>query len=234
MSLPGQYKSGLAYFMDFEFGVTEHTFIPRPETGLLVEKTLETIEVINKTRLKGANGYSKDANTLGTVQILDLGTVSGNISISLTKYVDQCKITALDICHKALTKARKNALSHSVSNRVAFMVSDLFGAVAKRPVFDIIVSNPPYVSNPDMSELPPEVKAEPRIALSGGTDGLSFYRRIITECRSYLEKGGFLIMEMGYNQSRDISLLLEKEGLSEIEAFKDYSDIDRIIRAKNV
>jgi len=213
MNYPEQYKTGIAYFMDYEFIVTPYAFIPRPETELLVEKTIETVK------------------ELSAIRVLDLCTGCGNIAISLTKYLSQSKITALDISQKAICTAYKNAKSLGVS-RIYFVLSDLFSAIKKIRYFDIIVCNPPYISKNDMQSLPDEVKAEPFNALFGGSDGLHFYGKIAAEAKDYLTKRGCLIMEMGYDQKEKICGILREEGYVDIEVFKDYSGIERIVKAR--
>ena len=222
MRLPEQYKRGTQAFMDFEFAVTKDTFIPRPETELLVEKTLEVAEILSDTKPEGQE-----------LKILDIGTGSGNIAISLTKYIQRSKILALDISHGALLKARENASTYGVSDRIQFVRCNLLGSISRRGSFDIIVANPPYISDRDMVELPPEVLREPRIALEGGTDGLDFYREIIKEGMIYLKERGFILLEIGYDQARPVEMLFKNKGYSEIETFKDYSGIDRIIKVRN-
>lgn len=213
--IPEQYKTGAAYFMDFEFGVDSDTFIPRPETEILVETAVNTLK-------------SQDSAI-----ILDLCTGSGNIAISLTKYNDRSTIFALDISLNALKKARDNALFNEVVDRIRFIQGDLLSVFGKKRLFDMIVSNPPYVSRKDMNELSAEVKAEPKIALYGGEDGLDFYREIAFEAKYCLKKDAYIIMEMGYDQSKDIQQILRGAGYKGIEIIKDYSGIERIIKAKN-
>ncbi len=221
MSSLKQYKTGVAYFMDFEFKVSPDTFIPRPETELLVEKVVETVR-----------GSISPQSTVHSPQILNIGTGCGNIAISLTKYLPQSKIIALDISHSALLKARENAEMLDVSDKVTFLESDLLGALKEKGLFDIIICNPPYVSEKDMRWLPDEVREEPYAALYGGRDGLNFYRRIVKDAKPYLKKDGSLLMEMGYDQSESVKALLEDNGYINIEIFKDYSGIDRILKAK--
>ena len=220
MSIPEQYKTGIAYFMDFEFKVSPDTLIPRPETELLVEKVIETANKLYDLRLTTYN-----------LQILDIGTGCGNIAISLTKYIPQSRITALDISDEALIKAKQNAFDLGVSDKIDFIKSNLFDSLEYSVKYDIIVSNPPYVSKIDMGTLPEEVNEEPPAALYGGVDGLDFYKKIIRGAPKFLKKNGFLIMEMGYDQSLSVQDILKDSGYRDIEIFKDYSGIDRIAKA---
>jgi len=226
MILPEQYRTGIAYFMDFDLKVSRDTFIPRPETEILVERVVEGAH-----SLAGTDGVL-NWNSPCQMFILDVGTGSGNIAISLTKYLRHSKIIALDISHEALVNARENACYMGVSERICFAQSDMFSALTRSQVFDIIVCNPPYISERDMADLPPEVKAEPYTALFGGHDGLDFYRRISLEACYYLRKGGLVLMEMGYDQSECVRQMLETAGYVEVEVFKDYAGIERVIKAR--
>jgi len=215
---PLQYILGKTEFMGLEFKVTPHVFIPRPETEILVEKTIEI-------------GRSSE---LGVRSILDIGTGSGCIVVSLAKFLPNVNITAADISPKAIEIARCNALLNNVADKIKFIYSDLFTSYELRLMtYDIIVSNPPYISTAEIEALQPEVKYEPHMALDGGKDGLDFYRRIINKAPRYLRKDGFLIMEMGFNQKDAIKNIFQKTGYFEIiELIKDYNNIDRIIIAK--
>jgi len=218
MALPEQYVTGCAYFMDFAFTVNCDTLIPRPETELLVERALE---------IAGSEQES------GDYRILDIGTGCGNIAISLTKYLRHSKIIALDISHNALRTAYTNADGMGVSDRIVFLQSDVFQAVMKEKVFDMIVTNPPYVSARDMETLPSEVRAEPREALYGGEDGLGMYRTIVSQAREYMKTGGTLLMEVGYDQSGAVRKLLHEHCYTGIRVMKDHSGIERIVEAVN-
>ena len=221
---PIQYILGKTEFMGLEFKVTPHVFIPRLETEILVETVLETV-----TR------HTSQATSL---KIMDIGTGSGNIAISLAKLLEECRILAVDISKEAIDVARNNALLNNVSSKINFVnqdFSNLQPATCNlQPFsFDFIVSNPPYIPTQEIEALQPEVKYEPHMALDGGKDGLDFYRRIINKAPRYLRKDGFLIMEMGFNQKDAIKNIFQKTGYFEIiELIKDYNNIDRIIIAK--
>lgn len=204
--------------MDFEFKTENVSFHPRFETEILVEKALE------------AQSLKKNAPN-----ILDIGTGCGNIAISLTKYIPSSRIVALDISDTALRVAAENAAKYGVDDRIEFIRSDLFGNIRTRyrNFFDLIISNPPYVSLEDFSSLPAEVKDDPYIALYGGRDGLGIYRRIIKEARIYLKREGVLLVEVGYGQSRSVKDMLSRSGVfSDEEIYKDYSGIERIVSAR--
>jgi len=213
---PIQYILGKTEFMGLEFKVNPDVFIPRPETEILVE-TL--INIVHSSKLE-------------VHSLLDIGTGSGCIAISLAKFLKDVKITATDIANEALEVAKQNALLNKVE--INFLQSNLFSNYGLRTMnYELIVSNPPYVSTLELNELQPEIQYEPRIALDGGADGLDFYRRLITESPRYLKRSGFLIMEMGYNQENAIKKIFQNsEVFKIIEVIKDYNNIDRVIVAQ--
>lgn len=196
-----------AYFYGLEFYVNSDVLSPRQETELLVEKALQEI-----------NSDSK---------VLDLCTGSGAIAISLAKNCD-AKITASDISKKALKVAKKNA--KNLGANVKFIQSNMFEKLKGK--FDVIVSNPPYIASQDVNNLEREVKDyDPVLALEGGKDGLEFYRIITRESPRYLSKNGVLVLEIGFNQYKDIEKLLKLNNFDTI-LVKDYSGNDRIVIAK--
>ena len=215
--IPVQYITGEAEFMGFDFDVNPSVLIPRPETEILVERVLTLME---------REGISEPS-------ILDLGTGSGAIAVSLTKLSPSCKIIASDVSEEALEVGRENAAANGVGDRIEFVLSDLFERIPGKKKFDLVISNPPYIPSEDYDSLPPEVRSEPRIALDGGLKGLDFYKRIIPGAAKRLGRGGFLILEIGFGQARAIKDLLESDGsYCDIEILKDYNDIDRIVFAK--
>jgi release factor glutamine methyltransferase len=217
---PLQYILGKTEFMGLEFKVDRDVFIPRPETEILVE-----------TALRMATGFKPQASSLN---ILDIGTGSGNIAISLAKFLRGCEIKAVDISGKALKIAKENAQLNNVS--INFLESDLFDNYNLQSItYDLIVSNPPYIPTLDINHLQPEIKYEPGIALDGGRDGLDFYRRLIANSVDYLKEDGLLILEMGFNQRASIGNIFQKSGKFEIiEVVKDYNNIERVIVARKI
>jgi release factor glutamine methyltransferase len=207
---PIQYILGKAEFMGFNFLVNEDVLIPRPETEILVETAAKLVSSIS-------------------ADILELGTGSGCIAISLAKMLASARIIATDISEKAVKIAGKNAALNNV--KIDFLVSDLFGSRALQDKkFNLIVSNPPYIPSLDIDKLQPEVRHEPRVALDAGEDGLGFYRRIAKEAPRYLKDGAFLVMEIGFGQKESVKNILQKSGYFEImEWVKDYNGIDRIV-----
>jgi release factor glutamine methyltransferase len=214
---PLQYIIGTTKFFDLDFEVNENVLIPRPETEVLVQTVLE---IIRGSRVQGPGS-----------RILDLCTGSGNIAISLTKSLTNCKIIASDLSDKALSVARRNAERNGVSGRIEFINSDLFKAITGK--FDIIAANPPYVARHEFAGLQKEVLVEPRIAIDGGEDGLDFYRSIIRSAPQYLNNGGYLVMEIGYGQAGRIKDIINAvPGLEFLEVKEDQYVIERIIVAR--
>ena len=209
---PIAYIVGNREFMGLDFFVKEGVLIPRPDTEVLVE------EVIELAKKKGAKN------------ILDIGTGSGAITVSLAKYLENVKVTSVDISDIALEIGKRNAISNEVDDRINFVKSDLFTNIDKETKFDIIVSNPPYIKREVIDTLDKQVKDyEPYNALEGGVDGLDFYRAITKQAKEYLKKGGILAYEVGHDQSEDVSKLMEMDGYTNIYTRKDLQQIDRVV-----
>ncbi|MBB2181622.1 peptide chain release factor N(5)-glutamine methyltransferase [Lachnospiraceae bacterium MD1] len=207
--VPLQYITGSQEFMGMDFIVSSDVLIPRQDTELLVEEVLAVC--------KGK-------------KVLDMCTGSGCIIISLAKLSKLIKATGADISDGALSIAKKNSIK--LEAKVEFIKSDLFEQITER--FDVIVSNPPYIPTKDIETLMPEVrKHEPTNALDGSEDGLLFYRRIAAEAASYLTKGGYLFLEIGFNQGNEVREILQKEGFTHIDIKKDLSGKDRIVSARS-
>lgn len=214
---PIQYITGTKYFMGLPFHVDPRVLIPRWETELLTEYVLR----IAKKMLQPA-------------AVLDLGTGSGAIAVSLAVYLVKADITAVDIQEKALEVAKKNAKDNGVFHQINFYHGDLFSSLDSahfREYFDVIVSNPPYIPTGEIPELMPEVsKYEPVTALDGGTDGLDFYRRIAREACGYMKDGGLIAMEIGYGQSKSVQDIFMETGLyHRQEVHKDLAGIERFV-----
>ncbi|MFC1805032.1 peptide chain release factor N(5)-glutamine methyltransferase, partial [Candidatus Omnitrophota bacterium] len=208
---PLQYILGRLEFMGLEFKLNPDVFIPRPETEILVEKVIDI-----------AHSAERIADRLN---LLEIGTGSGCIAVSLAKLLPNAKITATDISERALQVARENARLNNVEARITFLKSDVFthNAVRRRR-YDLIISNPPYVASDEIDQLQPEVQREPRIALDGGRDGLDFYRRIVAEAAHHLKTSGLLILELGFRQRDAVESLLRDSGDFKVfECVKDYN-----------
>mgnify|MGYP004653611349 CR=1 FL=1 len=211
---PLQYITGMQEFMKLNFLVTKDVLIPRPDTEILVEEVIKIAENIHNP------------------VILDLCTGSGAIAVSLAKYVKNVHICAVDISSKALEIAKKNAEFNGVKNNIEFIESNLFDKI-KDKKFDIIVSNPPYIETETIKTLSKDVQCEPKIALDGGKDGLTFYRKISENGHKYLNRQGYLCLEIGYNQRITVRKILEeKKRYVNIRCIKDLCGNDRVITAQ--
>ena len=218
---PLQYILGITEFMGLNFLVDERVLVPRPETELLVDYAITKAQTFKARPLR----------------ILDLGTGSGNIAVSLGKFLPEAKIVATDISQPILELAFENAKLNAVEKNIRFVKSDLFADVPlpsqSHDFFDIIVSNPPYIVPSFLRNLPKDVQREPKVALDGGRDGLAFYRRIIKTGHRYLKKGGWLLLEIGEGQAQAVKeLFLKNSKFINIECQQDYALRDRIILAE--
>lgn len=210
--MPTQYLLGHCEFMGLPFIVKEGVLIPRPDTEILVETVLEIYK-------------RKKFQT-----IMDMCTGTGCIAVSIAYYTDINKIYGIDISACALDVAKKNAASNHVE--ITFLESNLFESVPIELVhqMDAVVSNPPYIPEKEINKLMKEVREyEPHLALNGGKDGLSFYRKIIEDSKQYLKKGGYLFFEIGYNQGKEVSSLLLKKEFTNIEIRQDLAGLDRVV-----
>ena len=221
--VPLQYITRRVEFMSLDFVVDERVLIPRPETEILVET------VLNKAQ---DNKFSDKS-----IIIIEIGTGSGNIAVSLAKNLSNAEIYTNDISPDALTLAKTNIQRHEVVDKVHLLHGDFFGAFCgsvEKEHADFIVSNPPYVSESEWNRLEPEVREhEPRQALVGGEDGLCYYRQIIMEAADWLRPGGHLVIEIGETQADAIKKLMKNElHYEEIEIIKDLQGKERIISAR--
>lgn len=211
--IPLQYITGQQEFMSLMFNVSPDVLIPRQDTEALVETVMDYAERIDQ----------------GSVKILDIGTGSGCIVVSLAYFLKNSLLTAVDISQAALDMACSNAEKAGVSSRVRFLKSNLFNNLCENERFDIIVSNPPYIMTGDMKNLQVEVKChEPAAALDGGPDGLEFYRSIIGDAPRFLFDKGLLAFEVGFNQSKQVASLMQDRFYG-INIIKDLSNIERVV-----
>ena len=208
---PIQHIIGFADFMGEKFIVNQSVLIPRDETEILVRKA---IEIINENNFKMA---------------LDVGTGSGCIACTIAKYTD-CQIIGLDISSDALNTALDNASKLNLFNKAIFRKSDVFSNIKDGEKFDIIISNPPYISPLEKENIQTEVKFDPELALyTTDEKGLEFYEKITKNAPKILNSKGYLLFELGIGQSNDIKSIMEKSGFSNIEIIKDLAGIDRVI-----
>jgi len=212
---PVQYILGETEFYGLPFKVSPDVIIPRPETELLVDAAIEYIRP-NKDQL---------------LKILDIGTGSGCIAISVANQFPDCSVWAIDKSAAALEVAKKNADANEVT--IHFIEGDIFRNLPSLPTkFDIILSNPPYVALTDISKLEPEVRDfEPKGALFSGEDGLDFYRKFIDVAPELIEKNGKIFLEIGYNQSNPLREIFTKANF-DVQFKQDYNQIERILILK--
>ena len=222
-NIPIQYIFNKAFFYGREFYVNKNVLIPRFDTEILVK---QVIDYINSNEKKKYN-------------ILDLCTGSGIILITLVKeIVDNIKnIIGIDISDKALTVSKKNILKHKINDYNVFLLkSDLFKRLKyfiKRhnvDLFDIVVSNPPYINSEDYKKLDVEVKKyEPKLALFGGKDGLEFYRRILRDAKPFLKKDGKVFLEIGYDEAKAVCEIAKKNNYKSCKVINDFNNINRVV-----
>lgn len=209
--IPLQQILGEASFMGLDFKVNEFTLCPRPDTEVLCET------VLSDTRGNGG-------------RLLDLCTGTGCIGISLAVLGGFTEVTLSDISEEALSVAGFNAEKLCPGTGIRIVKSDLFDAFQDGPGFDVVTANPPYIRDAVIETLEPEVKTfEPRIALSGGEDGLFFYKKIIAEAPAYAKA---LYLEIGYDQAEPVTALMEKAGFREIRVIRDYGGNDRVVTGR--
>lgn len=250
--IPVQHLTGEQEFMGFPFYVNGHVLIPRQDTEILVEEALKCLRAGDSRspiakRFEMAAALCRRTQVRGRYfRVLDLCTGSGCIAVSLAKlgpdgaesqrashFPEEAgggvQVDASDISEAALAVARRNVKRNHAAVRL--IRSDLFEAVSGP--YDMIVSNPPYIRTEVIAELDEEVRLhEPQLALDGHEDGLYFYRRIAGESGAYLKDGGFLLLEIGYDQSEAVEALLREAGFEEIRTVKDLAGLDRVVCAR--
>lgn len=211
--MPVKYILGECEFMGMNFNIKEGVLIPRGDTEILVEKALEEID---------KNKYKR---------ICDVCCGSGAIGISIGKLNESSRVVCLDISDTACQVTQENINKFNISDRVKIIKSDLLNeAIKNHLTFDIIISNPPYIREDVIPSLMEDVKNyEPYIALSGGVDGLDFYRKITKQSLELLEAGGMLAYEIGYDQREDVERILLENKLTDIVCFKDLAGLDRVV-----
>jgi len=219
---PLQYITGIQEFWSLDFIVDPQVLIPRPESELLVEQAIE--------RLKPAAVQGDHSP-----RILDLGTGCGALATVLAKEIPRSQIWATDVSRTAIDIARINAEKHGVSRKIEYIQGDLWQPLRDKDItFDLIVSNPPYVSAEEYEDLPPEVRSyEPRLALDGREGGFYFIREIIERSPDFLNPGGWLLLEMAPNQTdRALELLECIDTFDKKMRIKDYSHRYRVVCAQ--
>jgi len=210
---PLQYIVGSVEFYGLEFIVNSSVLIPRPETEILVE----TIVNENKDR--------------ANLKILDVGTGSGIIAICLAKFLVNAELTAVDSTAESLVVAKENAVTNCVDDKIKFIQQDINAdSLQLGNDFDIVVSNPPYISNEEYAKLQPELRVyEPKTALTDNSDGFSFYKSITRKANELLKKNGKIYFEVGQGQYQQVQDILTIENFNNINVFKDYLNIERVV-----
>ncbi len=214
---PLAYVTGEQPFRDFDVLVTPDVLIPRPETELLVEQALRLLE------------RRSEAAT-----VVDVGTGSGVIALSLIGHEKVSRLIAIDLSLEALNIARHNETHISTEYRVDWVHGDLLmPLISTHTQADLIVANLPYVTTKEMDSLEPELRWEPRLALDGGKEGLNAIEPCIRQSAEVLSPGGFLLLEIGFEQSKSITRLLEQAGKwNNVQMFRDFAGLPRIIQAE--
>ncbi len=214
---PLQYILGSSWFYGRKFSVSEAVMVPCPETELLLES------IMRASRFLKSN----------PIRILDIGTGAGVVALSAQLENIAFEITATDISPEALSVARMNAKKFEIEEKVSFVESDLFEALDQNKKFDIIASNPPYIRDDAYDGLPPEVKADPRLALTSGECGLDIIEEIIKQAPGYLNRPGYLMFEIGYDQSEALfDLFTSDANYFDFSILKDMAEIDRVVVAR--
>lgn len=208
---PLQYLLGEWEFYGLPFKVDERVLIPRADTEILVEQCKFIL------------------NEIENPKVLDIGTGSGAISVTIAKEIPSATVLGADISGDALEVAVENRKINNVESNLKFIKSDVFSNI-KDMDYDMIISNPPYIPQEEYEELMPEVKKhEPQRALTDNGDGYYFYKKISEEAPKYLKDGGYLAFEVGYNQAQEVSELMKKSGFQIIAIVKDYGGIERVV-----
>ncbi len=238
---PTQYLTGKQEFWGLEFEVTPAVLIPRPETEHLIEVTLERLGEERGIKINMRTGAPNRM-----LRIVDVGTGSGCIAVTLARELPHAKIVATDISSDALAVAQRNAARHGVADRIEFIQTDLLGALLERNrasnetettgLFDAIVSNPPYVARNEAAELPREVRDhEPAAALFGGPTGIEMYERLTEQAVELLAARGILVLELGYDCGDVVRATLSRQReWANVSVTDDLAGIPRVIAAERV
>ncbi|MCK4711086.1 MAG: peptide chain release factor N(5)-glutamine methyltransferase [Gammaproteobacteria bacterium] len=208
---PVAYLTGSREFYSMELNTTPATLVPRPETEMLVDKVLELIAELDSPK------------------ILELGTGTGAISLALKKHAHSCEILATDISQAALKVAQSNAQKHHLD--ISFVESNWYQSIPQ-DLFDVIVSNPPYIAASDPYLGQGDLPAEPLMALSSGETGLESLKTIIQQASAFLQPAGWIVLEHGYDQQQAVTELLLEYGFREVETLRDFNDLARLTLAR--
>lgn len=223
---PMAYITGEKEFWSRSFSVGPGVLIPRPDTEMLIETALQQWK---KNKFGTQDGTTSDAGPV----VMDIGTGSGILAITLAKEIPSAKVVAVDISATALNYAMKNAQKHEVMDQITFLEKDfLVENFSQEKQFDLVVSNPPYVTTSEIENLEEDVKKfEPHLALDGDSDGLKFYRALAQKIPVCLKTGGSLMMEIGEDQAKSVESLFSVETWKDCRTIKDYAHHDRVVWA---
>lgn len=212
-NIPIAYITGRKEFYGLNFYVRQGALIPRPETEFVVDEILNTIHHIKNP------------------VIADLCSGIGSISIAVAVNNSDVRVYATEISDVAYNLAKSNIELHQVDDRIFLFQGDLWDPLQMNNIrkLHVVAANPPYIPTSDLALLPKDVKHEPQIALNGGQDGLKFYKRIASKVREFLKPNGKIVFEIGWNQAKDVGLILKKAGFKDIKVTKDYTGLDRVV-----
>lgn len=217
--VPTAYITGRREFMGLDFAVSRATLIPRPDTEILVEAALERLAKM-----------AANANSTRALHFADIGTGTGAVALAVLHYLAKSTAETVDISSAACEVAQRNAAALALTDRITFHTGDLLAPLAGK-TFDAILSNPPYIPDADIASLAPEVQRfEPHAALSGGADGLDFYRRLTKDAPAMLETGGFMALEVGIHQAKAVVALMKANPrIGRTEILRDYAGVERVV-----
>ncbi len=230
---PVQYIIGSIDFLGLTIRVGQGVLIPRPETELLVEEVIKTVQGSKFKVQESLLNVEYRTSNIEHLLILDLCTGTGCIALSLAREFPDAKVYGTDLSIDALVYAEKNAEANRIGN-IQFFRGSLFEPV-KGKKFDIITANPPYIRRDEIETLQREIRDwEPVAALDGGMDGMDFYRAILSSAGGFLNPGGFIFLELGYDQAEAVQKVARAEGFRNVTVINDYAGIGRILKAKQV
>jgi len=222
---PVAYLVGFKEFYSLRFDVSEHVLIPRPETEFVV---IAVLDIVKEHFNSDSNGQSMPCH------VIDVGTGSGAIAITLATELPQIQVTAVDLSTAALEVARKNATRHEVNDRIEFAEQDLLAGPSDNK-FDIVASNPPYVSSEEYETLSRNVREyEPQLALESGPTGMECYQRLVPQAAARLNAGGWLVLETSPMLMEQLKMLVIENGFDEISTVSDLAGHPRIVTARRV
>lgn len=228
---PVQYIIGHIEFLGLTIYVGKGVLIPRPETELLVQEVIRTVQSSKFKVQKLETGIEQETSNREQFSFLDLCTGTGCIALSLAREFPAADVLGTDTSKEALVFAKKNAGTNNITN-VTFLHGSLFEPVRGR-TFHVITANPPYIRKDELGTLQREIRDwEPAAALNGGPDGMVFYRQILSSAMEYLKPDGFIFLELGYDQADAVQKLAQGQRFTDIAIIKDYAGIGRMLKAR--